>query len=91
MYVNMGRPQGDAAKRVLFAYLEAGLTPAEILQAATVNAAALLGLGGRIGVISPGAYADIIAVEGDPEADFGSMERVRFVMKDGEVYRMPEG
>jgi imidazolonepropionase-like amidohydrolase len=91
MYVNMGRPQGDAAKRVLFAYLEAGLTPAEILQAATVNAGALLGLGGRIGVISPGAYADIIAVEGDPEADFGSMERIRFVMKDGEVYRMPEG
>jgi imidazolonepropionase-like amidohydrolase len=90
MYVDMGRPQGAAAKRVLFAYLEAGLEPVEILQAATVNAAALLGLEGRIGVISPGAYADIIAVDGDPEIDFDSMERVRFVMKDGKVYRVPE-
>jgi imidazolonepropionase-like amidohydrolase len=91
MYIDMGRPQGEAAKRVLFAYLEAGLTPVEILQAATVNGARLLGLEGRIGVISPGAFADIIAVEGDPETEFGSIERIRFVMKDGRVYRMPEG
>lgn len=91
MYVDMGRPQGAAAKRVLFAYLEAGLNPVEVLQAATVNGAALLGMEGRIGVISPGAFADIIAVEGDPEADFDAMERVRFVMKDGKVFRGPEG
>ena len=56
-----------------------------------MNAAALLGLEGRIGVISPRAYADIIAPEGDPKMDFGSMERVRFVIKDGEVYRVPGG
>ena len=91
MYLDMGRPQGEAAKRVLFAYLEAGLEPVEILQAATANAAALLGLKGRIGVIAPGAWADIIAVQGDPRTDFGCMERVRFVMKDGTVYRTPEG
>jgi imidazolonepropionase-like amidohydrolase len=91
MYVDMGRPQGEAAKRVLFAYLEAGLSPVEVLQAATVNGAELLGMGGRIGVISPGAFADIIAVEGDPEAEFGSIERVRFVMKAGEVHRIPGG
>jgi len=89
MYVDMGRPQGAAAKRVLFAYLEAGLTPVEILQAATVNAAALLGMEGRLGVISPGALADIIAVEGDPEADFSSLERVTFVMKGGTVHSAP--
>ena len=91
MYIDMGRPQGEAAKRVLFAYLEAGLTPVEILQAATVSGAELLGMAGRIGVVSPGAFADIIAVEGDPETDFGAIERIRFVMKDGRVYRMPEG
>jgi len=91
MYVDMGRPQGAAAKRVLFAYLEAGLTPIEILQAATVRAAALLGMEGRIGVLAPGAFADIIAVEGDPGTDFGSLERVRFVMKGGTVYLGPEG
>ncbi|NJD20268.1 MAG: amidohydrolase family protein [Gemmatimonadetes bacterium] len=90
MYLDMGRPQGEAAKRVLFAYLEAGLQPVEILQAATVNAAALLGLKGRIGVIAPGAWADIIAVDGDPRTDFGSIERVRFVMKGGSVHRAPE-
>jgi len=89
MYVDMGRPQGAAAKRVLFAYLEAGLEPVEILQAATVNAAALLGMDGRIGVLSPGAFADIIAVEGDPVTDFSSMERVSFVMKAGTVYSAP--
>lgn len=89
MYVDMGRPQGAAAKRVLFAYLEAGLEPVEILQAATVNAAALLGMEGRIGVLSPGAFADIIAVEGDPATDFASMERVSFVMKAGTVYSAP--
>jgi imidazolonepropionase-like amidohydrolase len=89
MYVDMDRPQGAAAKRVLFAYLEAGLTPVEILQAATVNAAALLGMEGRLGVISPGALADIIAVDGDPEADFASLERVTFVMKGGTVHSAP--
>lgn len=91
MYIDMKKPQGEAAKRVLFAYLEAGLGPVEILRAATVSGAELLGMGGRIGIISPGSFADIIAVEGNPETDFGSIERVRFVMKNGKVFRMPEG
>jgi imidazolonepropionase-like amidohydrolase len=91
MYLDMKKPQGEAAKRVLFAYLEAGMDPMEILQAATVNGAELLGMQGRIGTVSPGAFADIIAVEGDPLTDFSCIERVRFVMKDGRVFRMPEG
>ena len=85
-YIDMGTPQGEAAKRVLFAYLGAGMTPAQILQAATINDAKLLGMDGRLGVIKPGAFADIIAVEGDPLADFSAIERVRFVMKAGTVY-----
>ena len=85
MYVDMQRPQGDAAKRVLFAYLESGMKPAQILQSATVNAARLLG-SPRIGVIKAGTFADIIAVEGNPADDFNSIEKVRFVMKNGKVY-----
>ena len=88
-YIEFGIPQGEAARRVLFAYREAGLTVVEVLQAATVVDALLLGLEGKVGVIKPGAFADIIAVEGDPELDFRAMERVRFVMKAGRVYLRP--
>jgi imidazolonepropionase-like amidohydrolase len=79
-------PQGEAAKHNLFAYAEAGMPPTAILQAATLNASRLLGLEHRIGVIAPHAYADIIAVEGDPGTDVHALERVRFVMKQGTVY-----
>jgi imidazolonepropionase-like amidohydrolase len=85
-YIDMGLPQGEAARRVLFAYHEAGMPATQILQAATINNGRLLGLEGRLGVIKPGALADIIAVEGDPLTDFKAIERVRFVMKAGTVY-----
>ncbi|HEX8248208.1 MAG TPA: amidohydrolase family protein [Pyrinomonadaceae bacterium] len=85
MYIDMQRPQGDAAKRVLFAYLESGMKPVQILQSATINAARLFN-NPRLGVIKNGAFADIIAVEGNPADDFGSIEKVRFVMKNGKVY-----
>ena len=64
-----------------------GLTPAQAIQAATVNAADLMGWSDRIGTIEPGRYADIIAVTGDPLADVTELERVRFVMKGGVVVR----
>jgi imidazolonepropionase-like amidohydrolase len=79
-------PQGQAAKHNLFAYREAGLTNAQVLQAATVGAAELLGYAGRIGVIKADALADIIAVEGDLASDIHALEQVRFVMKNGKVY-----
>lgn len=85
MYINMQRPQGDAAKRVLFAYLESGMKPVQILQSATVNAARLLN-NPRLGVIKTGSFADIIAVEGNPADDFNSIEKIKFVMKNGKVY-----
>lgn len=85
-YIDMGVPQGQAAKRNLFAYLNA-MTPVQILQAATVNDAKLLGMEGKLGVIRPGAFADIIALDGDPEKDFESVERVVFVMKGGKVFK----
>lgn len=84
-YINLGVPQGEAAKRVLFTYHDAGIKTEQILQWATINAARLFGEP-RLGVIKTGAFADIIAVEGDPVKDFDAMERVKFVMKDGKIY-----
>ena len=64
-----------------------GLTPLAAIQAATVNAADLLGWTGKVGTLEPGAWGDIIAVDGDPLQDVTTLERVKFVMKGGEVVR----
>ncbi len=64
-----------------------GLTPLQAIQAATVNDADLLGWSDKIGVLEPGHYADIIAVDGDPLADVTMLEHVKFVMKGGVVYK----
>lgn len=85
-YLDLKWPQGTAAKRNLQAYREAGMTAVQVLQAATSNDARLLGMEGGLGVIRAGAYADLIAIDGDPERDFTAIERVRFVMKGGTVY-----
>jgi imidazolonepropionase-like amidohydrolase len=68
-----------------------GLSPLQAIQAATVNAADLLGWSGKVGTLEPGAWADIIAVEGDPAKDVTTLERVKFVMKSGEVVRNEYG
>jgi len=64
-----------------------GLSPLQSIQAATVNAADLLGWTDRIGMLEAGKFADIIAVDGDPVADVHVLEKVRFVMKGGEVIK----
>jgi imidazolonepropionase-like amidohydrolase len=64
-----------------------GLTPLQAIQAATVNAADLLGWSGKVGSLEPGAWADIVAVDGDPVRDVITLERVKFVMKGGEVVK----
>jgi imidazolonepropionase-like amidohydrolase len=64
-----------------------GLTPLQAIQAATINDADLLGWSDKIGTIEAGKWADIVAVDGDPLADVTTLERVKFVMKGGEVVK----
>ncbi len=72
--------------RELAWFVRAGMTPAQALAAATTNGAALLGMRGQLGVVAPGAYADLVAVEGDPLADIDAViHGVRWVMKGGQV------
>jgi imidazolonepropionase-like amidohydrolase len=67
--------------------VEFGVTPMQAIQSATSRAAELLEMKGRLGVIAPGAYADVVAVSGDPLADVKVLENVEFVMKDGKVFK----
>ena len=67
--------------------VRAGMTPLETIQAATVNAADHLRISGEAGRIATGMPADLIAVSGDPLSDVTELERVRFVMRGGVVYR----
>ncbi len=68
-----------------------GLTPLQAIQASTINAADLLGWSGKVGTLEPGAWADIVAVDGDPLKDVTTLERVKFVMKGGEVVKNDYG
>jgi imidazolonepropionase-like amidohydrolase len=64
-----------------------GMTPAAAIQAATSRPAEMLGSKGDLGVVAEGAYADIIAVGADPQRDIAELEKVKFVMKDGAVFK----
>src|SRR6267378_4002534 len=67
-------------------YVQYGMTPLQAIQSGTSVAAALLGQEQNIGAVTPGLYADIIAVAGDPTRDITELQRVKFVMKGGAVY-----
>ena len=66
--------------------VEFGMQPMDAIQSATSRAAIMLDMEGKIGVIAPGAFADVIAVNGDPLRDIKLLENVDFVMKDGQVF-----
>ncbi|MEP6993655.1 MAG: amidohydrolase family protein [Acidobacteriota bacterium] len=85
-----GYPWTDVNQAKEFAYeVQLGMTPIEAIRSATTVAAELLGLSGQIGAIAKGAYADIVAVSGDPLQDVGVLAKIDFVMKGGEVIRTP--
>jgi imidazolonepropionase-like amidohydrolase len=67
--------------------VELGMQPMDAIQSATSRAATMLDMEGKIGVVAPGAFADIVAVSGDPLRDIKELESVKFVMKDGKVYK----
>ena len=85
-YYQMGpRTRGESSHLTLHAYQAAGMTPLQVLQAATINSAELLGWQTRIGALEVGKFADIVAVEGDPLKDIAALDNVKFVMKGGAV------
>jgi len=77
---------GTSGKQFAF-MVKYGMTPMQAIQAATSNAADLLGHANELGSIKAGKYADLIAVTGDPLKDISLLERVEFVMKGGKVYK----
>jgi len=88
MYLTMPNlNRGQASLLVFEAYAEAGMTPMEIIHAATRNGAELLGMADRIGTVEAGKLADIIAVPGDPLKDVKALQHAKFVMKGGAVVK----
>jgi len=64
-----------------------GMRPMDAIKSATSRAAVMLDMEGQIGVVAPGAFADIIAMDGDPLRDIKVLGTVPFVMKDGKVFK----
>jgi imidazolonepropionase-like amidohydrolase len=83
-------PHGTQA-RELELMVQYGMTPADCLRADLLNGAKLLGWSGQIGELKPGYYADVIAVEGDPVHDISAVTKVKFVMKDGVIWKQGVG
>ena len=82
-----GMSRGQASHLMFRAYSDAGMSPLEIIRAATINGAELLGLERRIGTVEANKLADLIAIDGDPLTNVTDLAKVRFVMKGGAVVR----
>ena len=82
-----GKTRGQASVSRFPTLHQAGMPALDVIRAITTNAAEMLGWQDRIGAIESGKFADLIAVAGDPIADITELERVRFVMKGGQVVR----
>ena len=80
-------PHGQNARQFALLVKHLGLSPIDAIRMATTNAAELMAWSDRVGRVAPGFYADLIAVAGDPLADVSELERVRWVMKGGVVYK----
>lgn len=79
----------ESVSKEFGALVRGGLSPLGALQAATINAATMLGKEQEVGSLESGRYADVIAVKGDPLSDIAVMERVDFVMKGGTILKDP--
>jgi len=82
-----GETRGTLSAEFVTSFVEAGVTPAQILRAMIVDAARLLGMERERGAIAPGYYADIVATDANPLEKIDAVRRVSFVMKNGQVVR----
>lgn len=82
-----GKSRGQASAAAFVKLRDAGMPPVDVIRSITTNAAEMSGWQDRIGSVEPGKFADLVAVTGDPIADMSELERVRFVMKGGNVVR----
>src|SRR5882724_4662478 len=82
-----GMPWTDSMAQEFKRMVGLGMGPMDAIQSATSRAAEMLDMKGEIGVLAPGAFADIVAVSGDPLKDVTILEHVRFVMKDGAIFK----
>ena len=80
---NIGTLHGPGIFREMASMADAGMSPLEILRAATVDGAHALGLAGEAGVIAEGALADLVVLDADPLADVGNLARIHRVIKNG--------
>src|SRR5271166_3165611 len=86
-----GIPWDEPIAQEFSRMVEFGMPAMVAIKSATSRAAALLEMDGKIGVVAPGAFADVIAVGGDPVRDIKALENVQFVMKDGKVFKSESG
>ena len=86
-----GIPWSEPIAQEFLRMVELGMPPMDAIQGATSRAATMLEMDGKLGVVAPGAFADMIAVSGDPLQDVKTLESVQFVMKDGKVFRSESG
>jgi imidazolonepropionase-like amidohydrolase len=85
---NIGALHGPAVFREMERMAQAGLSPLEVLRAATVNGAQVMGMPGQIGRIAPGFMADMVILGADPLADVSNLSEVEQVIRDGRVHRV---